>query len=76
MARIGGNLSAFPISLSHNLRATAFSDIKTHMEHISLTHPDYKGGANVLPEQLSDWLAAGWVEVKPAKKATVKGDTE
>ncbi|CAB4137295.1 hypothetical protein UFOVP317_25 [uncultured Caudovirales phage] len=46
------------------------------MERIELTHPDYEGKAHVLPEQLPDWLAAGWVEVKSAKKATVKGDKE
>lgn len=46
------------------------------MEKIELSHPDYMGKANVLPEQLPDWLAAGWVEVKSAKKASIKGDKE
>jgi hypothetical protein len=46
------------------------------MERVELSHPDYEGKANVLPEQLADWLAAGWVEVKSAKKATAKGDKE
>ena len=46
------------------------------MEKIELSPSDYMGKANVLPEQLPDWLAAGWVEVKSAKKATVKGDKE
>lgn len=46
------------------------------MEKIELSHSAYKGKARVLPEQLPDWLAAGWVEVKSAKKATVKGEKE
>lgn len=39
---------------------------------IELAHKAYQGRANVLPDDLNDWLAKGWTEVAKPKKTTVK----
>lgn len=36
---------------------------------IRMTNPAYRGAANVLPGEIPQWEAAGWVADKPARKA-------
>lgn len=41
------------------------------MERIKMTNRLYEGEANVLPDEVATWEAAGWVaEQKPRKKTT------
>lgn len=42
---------------------------------IRMTNPAYSGVANVLPDDVPAWEAAGWVADKPARKATNNKET-
>lgn len=43
---------------------------------VRMTHRAYKGAANVLPEQVATWEAAGWVADQPKVKPSPKKEIE